>query len=296
MSTVQVTKEKEKDKPIEKGHVIGIAMNDTSVGETIQINGDASDNSFQEFLSRQMTRSSWIRNGMVEPKLKPKLERITLNGGGYIHINLDEKRETTPTEVTEYLDGLNNTMNEVRLGGMSYGVMGRTGTLSIHEPIDTPQFTVTCEWRSSGVISCGAPDFSKLKLASDKLDTILEQTHDLKKKADHQWVKLADVAPVWYSRITSYFANPEKHSAIAQELYNSHKCIMGEVFGGDARWGFNASKPCEECSYLGTQALSLFSTIMNGDVFHQAPVTLNNSEGWNEYQARFEYHWNQKHT
>jgi hypothetical protein len=66
--------------------------------------------------------------------------------------------------------------------------------------------------------------------------------------------------------------------------------IMGEAFKGD-RWGDNAAKPCAECKYLGTEALELFT-----DFGQNSTVKLTDSEGWNNYQARFEYHWNNSHV
>ena len=267
MSTVQVTKDK--DKP--------------------NYNPKLSDEMI-EFLAKPITTPlTYMPQAYTKPK--PKLERITLNGGGYIHINIDEKREATPTEVTEYLDGLNTSMNWIRAGG----TMGHISSFLFVNVANTEPLNIT--WTLANSVSSYRIDTTKISLATKKLDTILKQTHTLKKKLKskgQEWTKMEDVAPKWYNKISTYFANPEEHNSYVSDLARSSKCIMGEAFNGSPDWGCNSrNEPCDECSYLGTDALKLFSSFnsLNG-----ATTRLTDSEGWNDYIARFEYHWNQKHV
>jgi hypothetical protein len=100
---------------------------------------------------------------------------------------------------------------------------------------------------------------------------------------------MKQAAPKWHKTITNYFKTHAGNGGVS-DLLSNEKCIMGEAFKND-RWGDNAAKPCAECKYLGTEALELFSNF-GKDV----RVRLTDSEGWNNYQARFEYHWNNSHT
>ena len=82
-------------------------------------------------------------------------------------------------------------------------------------------------------------------------------------------------------------------SQALQQLNNSEACIMGEADNNKSykkhhhSWG-----KCGGCSYLATNGLRLFSSY--GEFGTIVPY-LKSEDGWNEYKARFEYHWNVFH-
>ena len=86
----------------------------------------------------------------------------------------------------------------------------------------------------------------------------------------------------------------ENDSRMLDGLNDGYRCIMGTVWKGGDVWN-DADKhmTCGECMYLGNQALGLFSTYVDSRGHN---IKLTNSEGFDDYKARFEYHWNKCHS
>ena len=144
----------------------------------------------------------------------------------------------------------------------------------------------------SGLFSVGESQNETTVLTADSvehmnLETVKIKAAELRAKLNHWWT-FADVVPTWeryIERALKGEMTEKRNQKVAHVLtHEGGKCIMGESHGGRG-WG-----NCRDCHWLGNSGLELF--VKSND---DSSLSIKDRAGFEEYKARYEYHWNKYH-